>query len=196
MTYFDTIFKRVFGNKTNPPAINVDELIKRSDRFMDRFEHWRTSEIAQDFINDIWESYYWRKRGIDKNPPLVFFESSNSNGFAIDFSKDIEKDHFQFLFEHLAQTVKGLAYRLVTSRRSLRDKGSHVEKKEMHYLKPAHDFKMPIDQKYGNVQIEYIEHDNQPIRIKFIANSYPDRKYTEPLDFEMLAEKVLSQNLK
>jgi len=62
----------------------------------------------------------------------------------------------------------------------------------MHYLKPKHDFSSPIDQKYGNVQIEYIEKDNEPTRIKFMANSYPDRQYKAAMDFESLAEHVLT----
>lgn len=191
MSYFDTIYKRIFGEKSSNSKINVDELIKRSESFLGRYEKWRTSEVCHDFLTEIWESYFWRKRGIDKNPVLVLFESSSSNGFAINYSPEFDKKSFHFLLDHFANQVKGLGYRLVTSRNSLRDKGDYVERKEMHYLKPKHDFTLPIDQKYGNVQIEYIEENNEPARIKFVANSYADRKYKEALKFETLAESVL-----
>ena len=196
MSYFDTIYSRLFGSKSDPPKINVDGLIKRSEDFLKRFERWKTTEVCQDFLNEIWESYFWRRKGVDKEPVLVLFESSNSNGFAINYSPEFDQHSFHFLLDHFADQVKKLGYRLVTSRNSLRDKGDYVEKKEMHYLKPKHDFSEPIDQKFGNVQIEYIEKNNEASRIKFIANSYPDRKYKEAMSFESLAEHVLTLSSK
>ncbi|MBC6410174.1 MAG: hypothetical protein GDA51_03840 [Ekhidna sp.] len=196
MNYFDSIYSRLFGGKSNPPGINVDGLIRRSENFLGRFERWKTSERCQDFLSEIWESYFWRRRGIDKNPALVLFELSNSNGFAINYSPEFDQHSFHFLLDHFADQVKKLGYRLVTSRSSLRDKGDYVEKKEMHYLKPKRDFSEPIDQKFGNVQIEYIEKNNEPSRIKLIASSYPDRKYKEAMSFESLAEHVLTLSSK
>ncbi len=192
MSYFDTIYQRLFAGKNKAQKLDIDELIKRSESFLSRFEKWKTSEKSHDFLTEIWESYFWRKRGIDKTPKLVFFESRNSNGFAIHYSADFDKNSFHFLLDYFADRVKNLGYRLVTSRNSLRDKGEYVERKEMHYLKPKHDFTLPIDQKFGNVQIEYIKRDNEPKQIKLLANSYQDRKYKEAQSFESLAENVLN----
>jgi len=196
VSYFDTVYNRLFGSNNKPLKIDVDELIRRSENFLGRFERWKTSEIGQDFLNEIWESYFWRRRGIDKNPVLVLFESANSNGFAINYSPEFDRNSFHFLLDHFADQVKKLGYRPVTSRNSLRDKGDHVERKEMHYLKPKVGFTEPIDQKFGNVQIEYIEKNNEPSRVKLIANSYPDRKYREAMHFESLAEHVLTLSSK
>ena len=196
MSYFDFIYERLFEGKPRASRVDHDEVIKRSENYLDRLSQWQASEASQDFLNELWESYYWRKRGIDKDPPVVLFEASNSNGLAINYMQQYDRHYFRYLLDHLAERVKKLGYRQVTSRNSLRDKGDYVEKTEMYYLKPTHDFSPPIDQKFGNVQVEYIERDNEPLRVKLMANSYPDRKYQEVLPFETLAEHVFKVKLK
>jgi hypothetical protein len=74
----------------------------------------------------------------------------------------------------------------------MKEKGEEVETKEMHYLKPKRGFVEPIDQRYGNVQIEYTKLNDIPTRIKLIANTYPDRKYKEAESFESLTEYLFS----
>ena len=191
MSYFDYIYNKLFGKTgVTPTRMLVNEVIKRSQSFLDRFQAWKTSELCADFINDLWQSYFWRKQGVDKNPQILFLESTYSNGFAISYEAKYGKRNFRYLFDYLADQVKKLDYRLVMSRHTMQERGDVVEMKEMHYLKPRHGFAEPIDQKYGNVQIEYIEENDEPTRIKFIANSYPDRKYKQAESFENLAEYI------
>ena len=192
MSYFDQIYARLFGKKNTKTSVMVNELIKRSQHFIHSFDSWKSSETCTEFLSDLWESYFWRRQGIEKNPPIVLHESNHSNGFAIGYIPSYSKSDFHFLLDYFADQVKKLDYRLVMSRHTMQEKGDTVEKKEMHYLKPKYSFEEPIDQKYGNVQIEYLEVDNEPTRIKFIANSYPDRKYTEALSFEVLAQHVFN----
>ena len=170
----------------------VDEIIKRSHDFLNKFNLWKSSDTCAEFLNELWQSYFWRKRGIDKNPPIALHESNYSNGFAITYLPEYGRKDFHYLFDYLADQVKKLDYRLVISRQTMKENGDVVETKEMHYLKPKTSFVEPIDQKYGNVQIEYIELNNEPTRIKFIANSYPDRKYKDAQNFESLAQHVFT----
>lgn len=194
MSYFDLIYSKLFGKKKGSTSlVTVNEILQRSQMFLSRFDTWKSSDICTEFLSELWESYFWRKRGIDKNPPILLHESNHSNGFAISYLPEYGKANFHFLFDYLAEQVKKLDYRLVMSRHTMKENGEDVEKKEMHYLKPKIGFVEPIDQKFGNVQIEYIEVNNEPARIKFIANSYPDRKYTEALNFESLAQHVFNQ---
>lgn len=192
MNYFDQIYSRLFGS-TKSTSVMITEIIKRSNTFLKRFNSWKTSDRCAEFLNELWQSYFWRKKGIEKNPPMILHESNYSNGFAINYLPEYDRKSFHFLFDYLADQVKKLGYRLVLSRHTMKETGDKVEKKEMHYLKPKHGYVEPIDQKFGNVQIEYIELNNEPARIKFIANSYPDRKYTEAMDFESLAQHVFTQ---
>ncbi|MEP0987802.1 hypothetical protein [Ekhidna sp.] len=157
MSYFDDIYARVFGKSSNQPTrILVDEIIKRSQSFVTQFNRWKQTDICTDFLNDLWQSYFWRKQGVEKDPRLVLLESNYSNGFAIDYEAEFGKRNFHYLFDYLADQVKKLDYRLVVSKRTMQEKGSVVESKEMHYLKPKNGFIEPIDQKYGNIQIEFI----------------------------------------
>ena len=110
---------------------------------------------------------------------MLLHESNYSNGFAIKYMPEYGKKNFHFLFDYLADQVKKLDYTLVMSRQTMKENGDEVEMKEMHYLKPKRGFVEPIDQQYGNVQIEYKELNDEPMRIKLVANSYPDRKYLE-----------------
>lgn len=193
MSYFDQIYSRLFPkDESSPSPIIVDEILKRSERFKGDYEAWKVSDEFDLLINDTRQSYLSAKENIGRIPPVLLHESPSSNGFAISFDQEYDKASFHFLFDYLADQVKKLEYRLVMSKQTLKEKGQDVERKEMHYLKPKRGFIEPIDQKYGNVQIEYIEYNDEPSRIKFIANSYPDRKYKEALSFESLAEQVLN----
>ncbi|WP_425392262.1 hypothetical protein [Ekhidna sp.] len=193
MSYFDDIYSRIFGKQDKTPAgIFVNELIKRSQSFINRFQEWKNSDYSAELINDLWQSYFWRKQGVDKDPHILILESTYSNGFAISYEPKYGKNNFHYLFDYLADQVKKLDYRLVVSRHTMQEKGDIVESKEMHYLKPKTGFVEPIDQKFGNVQIEYIEENDEPTRIKLIANSYPDRKYKQADSFEDLAKHIFS----
>ncbi len=193
MSYFDYIYNKLFGKPgSTSTRVLVNEIIQRSQSFLDRFNAWKTSDLCADYLNDLWQSYFWQKKGVDKDPHIHILESTYSNGFAISYEAKYGKNHFKYLFDYLADQVKLLGYRSVVSRHTMQEKGDVVEMKEMHYLKPKRGFVEPIDQKYGNVQIEYIEENDQPTRIKLVANSYPDRKYKEAESFENLAEYILS----
>jgi len=192
MNYFDQIYSKVFGRDTSRPVV-MDALIKRNKSFLDKFNQWKGSEISHDFLNDIWQSYFWSKQGIDKKPTVLIHESNYSNGFALNYENNYDKNYFHFLFDYLADQVKNLGYILVTSKVSMKENGDNVETREMHYLKPKRSFVEPIEQKFGNVQIEFLKVNEYPTRIKLIANVYPDRKYKEPDDFEVLAKYLFTK---
>ncbi len=189
MSYFDLVYKRLFGTRS---SILVNEVIKRSQSFLRKSNAWKASEMCEEYLNEIWQSYFWRKKGIDKNPQVLILESSRSNGLAISYQPEFNKYHFHYLFDYLADKVKKLDYRLVTSKLTMKERGDHVETREMHYLKPKNDFTTPRDQKFGNVQIEFVSVNDQPSRIQLIANTYSDRNYKEPENFEDLAQYIFS----
>ena len=193
MSYFDYVYKRIFGSRSKRTAVLVNEVLKRSQNFLRQFNSWKASEICEEYLNEIWQSYFWSRKGVDKNPQVLILESSRSNGFAISYEPQFNKNHFHYLFDYLADQVKKLDYRLVISKLTMEERGDHVETREMHYLKPKNDFTVPRDQKYGNVQIEYLSVDDEPTRIKLIANTYSDRAYKDAESFEELAEHIFNK---
>lgn len=196
MSYFDYVYKRLFGSRGPKTYVLVNEVLKRSQSFLKSFNSWKASEMCEEYLNEIWQSYFWSKKGVDKDPQVLILESSRSNGLAISYEPQYNKNHFHYLFDYLADRVKKLDYRLVVSKLTMREKGDHVETREMHYLKPKNDFTTPRDQKYGNVQIEYVSVDDHPARIELIANTYSDRAYKEPESFEELAKHIFSPEKK
>jgi hypothetical protein len=192
MSYFDNVYKRLFPAEKSRSGVLVSEVIKRSQSFIKNFNSWKKSELCEEYLNEIWQSYFWSKKGIDKNPQVSIFESSRSNGFAISYQENFNKYHFHYLFDYLADKVKKLDYKLVTSKLTMEERGDNVETRELHFLKPKNDFVSPRDQKYGNVQIEYISINNEPTNIKLIANTYSDRGFREPMNFEVLAQHLFS----
>ncbi|MEM9895261.1 MAG: hypothetical protein AAF789_02730 [Bacteroidota bacterium] len=193
MTFFEETYKKLFGTKSiNADPVVVTSVLKRSESYQLEYKKWKKSVLFNELIPAIADSFYWCGKGVGKTPKMDLFKSSYSNGFSISHDASIEKRHFQYLFDFFSEQVKYLDYRLVVSRETMADKGEVVERRQMHYLKPKMGFVAPIDQKYGNVQIEYLEINDEPQRIKFVANSYPDRQYKEAQDFQHLAEYVLS----
>ncbi len=191
MSFFDEIFAKIFGKeKSASSPVVIDGLIKRTQGFIDEYEQWKGSTACKDLLSEVSKSYFLSKERIENDPEVILHAGSNSYGFALTFSSRFEKTSFHYFFDYLAEQVKKLDYKVSVSKQTLKEHGEEVVKKEMHYLKPKNQFVKPIDQKYGNVQIEYIEHNNEPSRIKFVANSYPDRNYTEALSFESLAEII------
>lgn len=194
MNYFDQIYLRVFG-KSSTPKVAVDDLIQRSQSFVKKFDKWKASENCAELLNDLWQSYFWRKKGIEKRPTVLLHESNYSNGFAISYEDSgLDQYSFHYLFDYLKEQVKLLGYLSITSKVTMKEKGNDVETKEMHYLKPKRGFIEPIDQKYGNVLIEYYKINEVPTVIKVVANTYPDRIYKEPKSFELLTQHLFTKN--
>jgi len=192
MTYFDQIYTRLFPkDKQATKPVVVDHLLKRSETFLKQYTKWKSSDEASQLLTDVSNSYQSALIGVGRIPSIVLHQSTNSNGFAISYDEEYDKNAFPFLLDYLAEKVKSLGYRSVINKQTLKEKDNDVEKKELHYLKPKPGFVEPIDQKFGNIQIEFIAYNDEPSRIKFIANTYSDRKYTDPVSFNSLINQVL-----
>jgi len=195
MKFFDQIYSRLFDtNKTKVQPILIDNVLKRSDSFIQNYHAWKVSDDADDLIFDIFNAYKRNLEGYEETPTILLHQSANSNGFAVSFDEKYGKCSYQYLLDYLSERVKSLGYRPAMSRHTLKENGNLVETKEMRYLKPKFGHVEPIDQKFGNIQIEYVAFNNQPSRLKFVANTYSDRKYTKAMSFESLIKKVLSEN--
>lgn len=192
MSFFDNIYHSLFGEKNAQPFVAVDQVIKRSESFLIDYTSWCGSKNKKHLVESIWDAYFWNKKGIRKTPNITVFNARNSNGFSVFYQEEIDETHFHYFFDLLAEKVLKLGYKKAMSKVSMREKGNVVETKEMHYLKPKIVAVDLLDQKYGNIQIEYIKTDNQPQNIKFLANTYSDSSYDKPKEFEELVELLLN----
>lgn len=190
MNFFDQVYQKLFPNKTSGPILH--QVLKRSQSFIDQYELWKSSALPNDLLQEIAESIRLKQEGIIKTPGVHQFTGEYSNGIAVTYDPEIDKMHFQFLFDYLAEKVKELGYRTSISDLIVSEKKSYIESKEKHYLKIKPADKTPIDQKYGNITIEFISIDEVPSFIRLMAHAYNDRLYKKPENFEDLAKYLLS----
>ncbi|WP_258104125.1 hypothetical protein [Marinoscillum sp. MHG1-6] len=185
MSFFDQVYQKLFPRKSR--GVILHEVLKRSHNYSDHYQLWRDSELSNTLLNEISESLRLKEQGIVISPDVHQFRGDYSNGIAISYHEDIEKDHFQFLFDLLAERVKELGYKISVSDNLVTEKEGIIESKEKHYLKSRLSNERPIDQKYGNIIIEYIKINDQPSFIRLMALAYNDRLYKDPENFQELA---------
>ncbi len=189
MTVFDQIYDSLFPKGMQKNKILTFESLKRSDAYRHGYLDWVQSDEPINFLRKVADSYYLKLKNRIGEPDVHIFNSSQSNGFAISFNSRLDRQHFQFFFDWLAERVEVLGYKRSNGDLTITDKGDFIESVEKHYLKPRQTESGKLfDQGYGNILIEYILVNDQPSYLKFVANTYSDRSYNDPVSFDILAE--------
>ena len=188
MSYFDQVYKQLFGKPSEGPKILVNEVIDRSEKYLKEYDERTQSADFRSLAKDVYSSYLLKQQAIDKLPSVHLLISPHANGFAISYHEEIEVPDFQFLFDWLMKRTISLDYKLANSDLMVVEKNTVIESKEKHYLKPRVGNGKIIDQQYGNILIEHIAVNDVPNYIKYTANIYSDRKYSEAQEFDKLAE--------
>ncbi len=189
MSFFESVYNKVF--KRNSPANKVilHEVIKRSSKYHESFNQWKNSARADSFLQHVSKAYEFKKMKIRDELEVHVLDSDYSNGFAITYNPYIDINHFQYFFDLLAERVNGAGYFYSNSDLMISEKINYLEAKEKHYLKPRQEkIVNPIVQKYGNVLIEYVKIDDKPSFIRLMANIYSDRLYEKAYDFSDLIQ--------
>jgi hypothetical protein len=190
MTFFDQVYNKLFTSKST--GLILHEVLKRSNSYLEEYELWKESGLPATLISDINESLRLKKEGIVKSPDVHQFSSDFTNGIAITYSPEINKSHFKFLFDLFAEKVQNLGYKTSVRDLMVTGKKTYIESKEKYYLKNRPSNTKPIDQKYGNIIIEWVAIDDQPSFIRLMAQAYNDRLYKSPENFDDLAKYLLS----
>ena len=188
MSFFDQVYKQLFGKPSEGPKILVHEVIDRSEKYLEQYNERVQSDDFKDLAKKVYSSYILKQQDIEKLPSVLLLESSLANGFAISYHEDVDMNDFRYLFDWLNDRTKTLDYKLANSDLTVVEKNGVIESKEKHYLKPLVGKEKIMDQQYGNILIEHIAIDDVPSYIKYTANIYSDRKYQEALKFDKLAE--------
>ncbi len=188
MSYFDQVYKQLFGKRSGGPKVLVNEVIDRSERYQKDYNLRILSGEFKKLATDVYSSYELKQQSIEKLPAVHLLSSQYANGFAISYHHGITTSDFSFLFDWLSERTKTLNYQLANSDFQVIEKDSIIESKEKHYLKPRVGNEKIIDQQYGNILIEHIAINDVPSYIKYTANIYSDRKYQEAQKFDKLAE--------
>ncbi len=195
MAFFEQLYHKLFKSGGNDSSRILHEVIARSQKYLDGYGRWKSSEGQSKIIADFSRSYHFKKSGIENDPNVHVFSSPSSNGFALSYSPAYSKQEFQYLFDHLAEKSKELGYRMVNSDVKITEKNGSIETREKHYLKPpTFGSEGLTKQFYGNILIEHVLINDQPSYIKLLANIYSDRQYEEPESHRELITHLFATN--
>lgn len=192
-SFFEEVYNKLF-KKQAPKQPVVTELLKRSEKELNEYISWKQSTGRGLLIDDFDRAYHLKKQQIESAMKVHILDSQYANGFAITFNELFTPTNFKFLFDYFKDQVLAMGYKLAQGDRRISDKDSYEETIEKWYLKPqTGDFgKELIDQRYGNVIIEFVSVNRKPSYMRLMANVYQDRLYAKAEPFEELFNNLVS----
>jgi hypothetical protein len=185
MSFFEELVNKIFP-KNKKDIVLANEVLKRSRQEFDSYQDWAQSGLSKEILEKVFRAYHLKKTDIKDPIPIALFQSDKANGFAIANCHSLLNSDYKMLLEHFKKQVLTLGYRQSGSNRKVTAEEDRVITKEFYYLKPPIQMEPPIDQKYGNINLELILYDDKPHYLKVMASVYSDRLYSEPLNFEEL----------
>ncbi|MCZ4407497.1 hypothetical protein O3Q51_01655 [Cryomorphaceae bacterium 1068] len=194
--FVDRILNKLFGDKSDssreemPP---VKEKLKRSDKFLYDFQEWKDSSRSAAVFTRL-SSLHEDVLNGQETDLLHIHKTPQANGFFFDDRTGIEVEEFSFILDHFKDRALEEGYSIYSSEKRYQEKSDSVQEMERHYLKPSLDpsLELPIDQRYGNILLEYVAYNKKPAYLKVMVSCYSDRNYTNALDFRQLAVKLFS----
>lgn len=191
--FVDRMLKKLFGEKEESTEVEmspVKEKLSRGEKFLYEFQEWKDSNRSAAVLSRL-SSLHEDVRNGHETDLLHIHKTPQANGFFFDHRTGIEAEEFSFVLDHFKERALEEGYALYTSEKRYQEKSDSVQEMERHYLKPSLDSSLqtPIDQRYGNILLEYVAYNNKPAYLKVMVSCYSDRNYTEALNFQDLAAK-------
>ena len=194
LAYFRSLFQQTKTSSPSRPLIH--ELIVRSEEEKQDYERWKETLVFRRLRDWLQEQYVIFLHQPDQLPETVeFLHTPSSKGFAVFFHKTRysarEITHF---FDFLKERVLEQEYRVQVSDVRSYERPNWVETVQRHYLKPRPqmDEAGKLRQRFGNITIEYILHNDQPYQLRFRATAYKDHLFQEAEDFKYLFTALLA----
>lgn len=203
MSFFDKIIMGVFGShKVNSSLPLIEEEIKRHESYKNTYFKWVNEGQYRWLTQKIYQGYLLKKKNETDDLQVHILKSPGANGFAVTYSLLMEERDLQYLFDYLRDKVLNLDYKLYASDRRIFDRKEYVETIEKHYLKPPivkiapqgdqHPYNQEtINQRFGNIIIEYIAIDEKPSFLRFMTHYYSDFLYSPVAPFDELIDYLL-----
>lgn len=193
--FVDRIFLKLFGDKEESPEVihPVKEKLTRGNRFLSDWEEWQVSSRAAALLLRL-ESLYWDTARGSGTDVFHIHSTPQANGFFFDDRTGVMAGEFSFVLDYLRDRALEEGYTLYSSEKKYSEKSTSVQVVERHYLKPSLDrsLELPIDQRYGNILMEYVAYDDKPAYLKLMVTCYSDRNYTAAKNFKDLVPKLFA----
>ena len=190
-TWWEQI-KGVFAGaeaSTASEPVTHEVLTRHRDRRED-FTRWREGVVARRMRAWLREAYeHYLTHGKPPSRAVDFLDTSSSKGFVVHFHRtQYTATEIRNFFDYLKERVQALDYRVQISDRRIFPRNHWVETQERHYLKP----RLPpgeindLDQRFGNIMIEYELRDDRPWNLRLRATVYGDAAYRDAQSFAAL----------
>jgi len=194
--FVDRMIKKLFGDKQDSPMEDmapVKEKLTRGEKFLDGFREWKDSDRSAAVFTRLASLHRDVLNG-EETDLLHIHKTPQANGFFFDDRTGVEAEEFSFILDYFKDRALEEGYSIYSSEKRYQEKSDSVQEMERHYLKPSIDpaLELPIDQRYGNILLEYVAYNDKPAYLKVMVSCYSDRNYTKALDFQDLAAKLFS----
>jgi len=170
------------------------EVLERSAKEKLAYANWKDSSHRKKMLAYIGNNFrVWKKTPCEQCDGIDFLKMKSFDGFIVhlmDLDKDSEE--VRHLFDYFKERIQALGYMVYTSDRRSFQRMRWVEQVERHYLKPRPNFEegKKKNQLFGNINIELLFRDDEPLHLKFAACTYQDSQFSEAGDFEELVEAI------
>lgn len=185
---FTDLFTR--WEESSPTQPLLHEMIERSEAQKADYAAWKEGIVCRQLCDWLARQYgLFRALPTETDAAVDFLDNRSVKGFVIYFDRtNYNLRDVTFFFDYLKEKVLQLNYRTQISDRRAFQRNDRAETIERHYLKPAPDFSGTgkLNQKFGNITIESVLHDEQPYQLKFRAVSYNDALFREAESFGKL----------
>ena len=183
MSFFDDISGKLFpANK----KVGIQEVLTRDQKFINQYKEWTNLDAFNQLKKDLLKSWELKLKELDPPLDMITYTSDYANGFTLYPDSRGDSYSLDCLMEYLKEKLMGTSYRLVHLVRRMDEKNEVIETIEKYYLKPPLSNEVPINQMYGNVEIEVLKHGKEEKRLKFLVSVYSDRNYTKPWEINDL----------
>jgi len=187
-------FKKLFfkHEKLNVPLVHT--MLERSAQETEDLENWKR-QAGPDFFKQLLNEQYhnFLLTQTSEASLVSFYDNPKSAGFVLYHQTENKKSDLKHLFDLLKEQVLFLGYRGSLSDVKEFNKKDFVEKIERHYLKPSinRDPNLKIaDQKFGNINLELIYHNDKIKYLKLVCNAYSDYKFSKAKSFTELMDSL------
>ncbi len=189
--------KRMLRQQEEENKPFLHEELKRSDFDQYGYGIWLGIKGQLFFLEKLKNAYRnfdlkeesWREQGANNNN-IVFVITPKSKGFVWtwDTEMTINKQDPQYFCDYLKDQILSLNYKVYMSDVKQYVRKEYVERTERHYLKPRFSLAAfaageRVNQLYGNITIEHLIHNEEPISLRLVCQPYSDHKYEEAKDF-------------
>lgn len=180
------IFQQAEASSITAPTIH--EIIERSPEEQAAYAQWLRTEGSQRILRWLMEQFALFRDGRRLDEAIGFLDTDSSRGFVIYLHQlHYSREEMTFFFDYLKSRVQQLDYRSDISDRRIFPRRDWIETRERHYLKPRIDLtEVPINQRFGNITVEFELRDDIPHNLRLRATFYQDTLYQEANSFRAL----------